>query len=263
MMAEEKKDRHDLWITTDGEEGYPNLDEGSQVWVLIDYSEVALISVLSLTESCTIHRFKKAPEKPFHNGLMKYIKPYPSEKLCLEALVKYEELRLNNITSNMQDSINTYKARILQLSCIALIFLLSQSCVTRKACESKFGQCGFISPVHIEMHDTTVVTEERVRVDTFSVVRNYRTTDTVLVNRLFRTIPRVHSSNNVQMFWLNDSTLAVRSVCKSDTVRIKGATKTVTQLKETVKEVEVIPKWVWFVIGGFALFLVVLFAVRR
>ena len=136
-------------------------------------------------------------------------------------------------------------------------------CVTRKRCESKFGQCGFISPVHIEMHDTTVVTEERVRVDTFSVVRNYRTTDTVLIDRLFRTIPRVHSSNNVQMFWLNDSTLAVRSICKSDTVRIKGATKTVTQLKETVKEVEVIPKWVWFVIGGFALFLVVLFAVRR
>lgn len=152
---------------------------------------------------------------------------------------------------------------VIAVAVVIAVLASVSGCVTRKRCESKFGQCGFISPVHIEIHDTTVVTEERVRVDTFSVVRNYRTTDTISTVRFFRTIPRVHSSNNVQMFWLNDSTLAVRSICKSDTVRIKGATKTVTQLKETVKEVEVIPKWVWFVIGGFALFLVVLFAVRR
>lgn len=146
---------------------------------------------------------------------------------------------------------------------IAIAILASVSgCVTRKRCESKFGQCGFISPVHIEMHDTTVVTRERVVTDTFRVVRNYRTTDTVSTVRFFRTVPRVHSSN-VRLRWLNDSTLVASAVCKSDTVRIKGATKTVTQVKETVKEVEVIPKWVWFVFGGFVLFLVVLFAVRR
>lgn len=147
---------------------------------------------------------------------------------------------------------------------IAIAILASVSgCITRKACESKFGQCGFISPVHIEMHDTTVVTEERVVTDTFRVVKEYLTTDTVSTVRVFRTVPRVHSVNNVQLHWLNDSTLVASAVCKSDTVRIKGATKTVTQVKETVKEIEIIPKWVWFVFGGFALFLVVLFAVRR
>ena len=146
---------------------------------------------------------------------------------------------------------------------IAIAILVSVSgCVTRKACESKFGQCGFISPVHIEMHDTTVVTRERVVTDTFRVVKYSLTTDTVSTVRFFRTVPRVHSSN-VRLQWLNDSTLVASAVCKSDTVRIKGATKTVTQVKETVKEVEVIPKWVWFVFGGFVLFLVVLFAVRR
>lgn len=146
---------------------------------------------------------------------------------------------------------------------LLLFFVLVSGCVTRKACESKFGQCGFISPVHIEMHDTTVVTRERVVMDTFRVVKEYLTTDTVSTVRVFRTVPRVHSVNNVQLHWLNDSTLVASAVCKSDTVRIKGATKTVTQIKETVKEVEITPKWVWFVIGGFALFLVVLFAVRR
>ena len=144
---------------------------------------------------------------------------------------------------------------------IAVVTSLS-GCVTRKACESRYGQCGFISPVHIEMHDTTVVTRERVVMDTFRVVKYSLTTDTVSTVRFFRTVPRVHSSN-VRLQWLNDSTLVASAVCKSDTVRIKGATKTVTQVKETVKEVEVIPKWVWFVFGGFVLFLVVLFAVRR
>ncbi len=152
---------------------------------------------------------------------------------------------------------------VLAVAVVIAVLALMSGCVTRKACESRYGQCGFISPVHIEMHDTTVVTEERVRVDTFSVFSILERIDTVSTVRLFRTVPRVHSSNNAQIFWLNDSTLAVRSICKSDTVRIKGATKTVTQVKETVKEIEIIPKWVWFVFGGFALFLVVLFAVRR
>lgn len=151
---------------------------------------------------------------------------------------------------------------VIALAVVIAVLSSLSGCVTRKACESKFGQCGFISPVHIEMHDTTVVTRERVVMDTFRVVRNYRTTDTISTVRFFRTVPRVHSSN-VRLQWLNDSTLVASAVCKSDTVRIKGATKTLTQLKETVKEVEVIPKWVWFVFGGFALFLVVLFAVRR
>ncbi len=151
---------------------------------------------------------------------------------------------------------------IIAIAVVIAILASLSGCVTRKACESRYGQCGFISPVHIEMHDTTVVTRERVVMDTFRVVKYSLTTDTVSTVRFFRTVPRVHSSN-VRLQWLNDSTLVASAVCKSDTVRIKGATKTVTQVKETVKEVEVIPKWVWFVFGGFVLFLVVLFAVRR
>lgn len=152
---------------------------------------------------------------------------------------------------------------IIAIAVVIAILASLSGCVTRKACESRYGQCGFISPVHIEMHDTTVVTEERVVTDTFRVIKEYLITDTVSTVRFFRTVPRVHSVNNVRLQWLNDSTLVASAVCKSDTVRIKGATKTVTQVKETVKEIEIIPKWVWFVFGGFALFLVVLFAVRR
>jgi len=161
-----------------------------------------------------------------------------------------------------QRSERTYAFAIIAIAVVIAILASLSGCVTRKACESRYGQCGFISPVHIEMHDTTVVTRERVVMDTFRVVKEYLTTDTVSTVRFFRTVPRVHSSN-VRLQWLNDSTLVASAVCKSDTVRIKGATKTVTQVKETVKEVEVIPKWVWFVFGGFVLFLVVLFAVRR
>lgn len=153
---------------------------------------------------------------------------------------------------------------VFAVAVVVAVLASVSGCVTRKACESRYGQCGFISPVRVEVerHDTTVITRERIVTDTFRVVRNFRTTDTVSTVRFFRTVPRVHSSN-VRLQWLNDSTLVASAVCKSDTVRIKGATKTVTQVKETVKEVEVIPKWVWFVFGGFALFLVVLFAVRR
>ena len=161
-----------------------------------------------------------------------------------------------------QRSERTYAFAIIAIAVVIAILASLSGCVTRKACESRYGQCGFISPVHIEMHDTTVVTRERVVMDTFRVVKYSLTTDTVSTVRFFRTVPRVHSSN-VRLQWLNDSTLVASAVCKSDTVRIKGATKTVTQVKETVKEVEVIPKWVWFVFGGFVLFLVVLFAVRR
>lgn len=250
MTAEEK---HKLWLDTKGESGYPELQEGDQVWALVgdgDNIYCKYITVSKINNYGRIDRANMIHNKQttsFYTGEV-FFRMYPSEKSCLEALIQEKQNEIRQI----ENRITKLKSRILQLSCIALIFLLSQSCVTRKACESKFGVCGFISPVHIEMHDTTVVTEERVRVDTFSVVRNYRTTDTVLIDRLFRTIPRVHSSNNVQMFWLNDSTLAVRSVCKSDTVRIKGATKTVTQVKETVKEVA--PAWYygwkWWLLAG-------------
>lgn len=156
------------------------------------------------------------------------------------------------------------KARILQLGCIALIFLLSQSCVTRKRCEYKFGVCGDILPMTIDpvKYDTCYITNERVATFTVPLPIFFGDTTKSTV-RISRTVPRIYTSNGVRVEWLNDSTF--KATCQAETVTVKGKDRIVPvpQYKEKTVEVEVTPRWVWFVIGGFALFLVVLFVVRR
>lgn len=148
---------------------------------------------------------------------------------------------------------------------IAIAILASVSgCVTRKACESKFGVCGNIAPITEIVEYRDVFLPAKTVTDTFTIpMPIFFGQDTEPTVRLFRTVPRVHSSKNVRLEWLNDSTLVASAKC--DSARVRGVDRVVTktQIKEKTVEVEVIPKWVWFVFGGFALFLVVLFAVRR
>ena len=148
---------------------------------------------------------------------------------------------------------------------IAVLASLS-GCVTRKACEAKFGVCGDIAPLTETVEYRDVFLPAKTVTDTFRFpmpmpVFFGESTDSTV--RLFRTVPRVHSSKNVRLEWMNDSTLVASATC--DSARVRGVDRVITktQIKEKTVEVEVTPRWVWFVIGGFALFLVVLFAVRR
>lgn len=141
---------------------------------------------------------------------------------------------------------------------VVIAILASMSgCVTRKRCEYKFGVCGDILPMTIDpvKYDTCYITNERMLTDTFTIPMpvffGEATEPTV---RLFRTVPRVHSSKNVRLEWLNDSTLVVSATCQAETVTVKGKDRIVPVPQYKEKTVEVKPAWhygwQWWLLAG-------------
>lgn len=138
-------------------------------------------------------------------------------------------------------------------------FLLSTlflaSCVTRKACESKFGHCGQIETRTVTTYrDSTIYLPGLGLRDTF-----YLPTDTFFKPQV-RTV--YDSTGRLQLTWYRDAYNRVVADCnaKPDTIEIeKASEKTIEYLEKTVEK-DVIPWYVWGIIGVLAVLLILALA---
>jgi len=129
---------------------------------------------------------------------------------------------------------------------LILLTVLASSCITQEKCLERYPS----TPLRetIEYHDTLVVTQEKVMVDTLLL----RQVDTMISNRIvkvYRIPSYVKDGSGVSMKYLNDSTVILTAKCKGDTIKMKGkdVIRTITQVQE--KTVMKIPFYYWILLS--------------
>jgi hypothetical protein len=127
---------------------------------------------------------------------------------------------------------------------IPIIFLFLTSCVTLPKCEEKFGECGRVHNTHtIEYRDTTFYIKGETIYDTLAFWQRDTIRITDSTGRLTAEIGRIRDTK----------THYIRITSKPDTIHIE---RVKTIIKEgSVKYVskDVIPFWIWLIIGGLSL----------
>lgn len=133
------------------------------------------------------------------------------------------------------------------------LMIIVSGCVTQRACENKFGECGRVETVTVkEYKDTTVYLDGETIYDTISF---YRTDTIKLVDSTGRLTANIGSIKGTTTKW-------IQITSKPDTLLITKTFTTVKEGKTKYVDKAYVPLYYWLIVGGLSV-LLLLSLIRR